>query len=183
MYYVISKLGTQDSEIGVATSKTMDQGTWTDHGAIGLPANGEYNRIDPNWISIGGKPYLNFGSYWQDIFQVEMQGPLKVSPVSPSHLAYNASLNHREEGSFMFQNGDWFYLLFSSGIANAYTPTYPAPGEEYSIRMCRSQSGTGDFVSSQLQFSSMPPILTSSPGRPRRHSLSAERRLHAPSQP
>jgi arabinan endo-1,5-alpha-L-arabinosidase len=148
MYYVISKLGTQDSEIGVATSQTMEPGSWTDHGAVGIPANGEYNRIDPNWISIGGQSYLNFGSYWNDIFQIEMQGPLQATNQEPRNLAFNGSLNHREEGSFMFQNGNWFYLLFSAGIANAYTATYPAPGEEYSIRMCRSQSGFNGFVRS-----------------------------------
>jgi arabinan endo-1,5-alpha-L-arabinosidase len=146
MYYVISKLGTQDSEIGVATSQTMEPGSWTDHGAVGIPANGQYNRIDPNWISIGGQSYLNFGSYWNDIFQIEMQGPLQAAAQESRNLAFNSSLNHREEGSFMFQNGNWFYLLFSAGIANAYTATYPAPGEEYSIRMCRSESGINGFV-------------------------------------
>ncbi|CAL5870491.1 uncharacterized protein PFLUO_LOCUS4728 [Penicillium psychrofluorescens] len=149
MYYVISKLGTQDSEIGVATSQTMEAGSWNDHGVVGIPANGEYNRIDPNWITIGGKPYLNFGSYWNDIFQIEMQGPLQAAAQAPRNLAFNGSLNHREEGSFMFQNGNWFYLLFSAGIANAYTATYPAPGEEYSIRMCRSESGISGFVDMQ----------------------------------
>ncbi|KAJ5979919.1 hypothetical protein N7481_007217 [Penicillium waksmanii] len=146
MYYVVSKLGTQTSEIGVATSKTMDPGSWTDHGVIGLPPNSAYNRIDPNWITIDGKQYLQFGSYWEDLFQVELESPLQVSSESPHQLAYNASLNHREEASTMFQHGDYYYLLFSGGIAGSYTADYPAPGEEYRIHMCRSTSGTGDFV-------------------------------------
>ena len=148
MYYVVSKLGTQTSEIGVATSTTMEPGTWTDHGIIGLPPNDAYNRIDPNWITIDGKQYLQFGSYWEDLFQVELASPLEVSTANPPHqLAYNASLNHREEASFMFQHGDYYYLLFSGGLAGGYTATYPDPGEEYRIHMCRSTSGTGDFVS------------------------------------
>lgn len=147
MYYVVSKLGTQTSEIGVATSETMEPGDWIDHGAIGLPVNSAYNRIDPNWINIQGKQYLQFGSYWQDLYQVQLDSPLKVSSATPHQLAYNASLNHREEAPFMFQHENFYYLLFSGGVAGGYTATYPAAGEEYRIHMCRSTSGTGDFVS------------------------------------
>lgn len=147
LYYVLSKLGTQTSNIGVATSKTLEPGSWTDHGAIGLPANSAYNRIDPNWIDIGGKQYLQFGSYWQDIFQVPMESPLKVGSVAPYQVAFNGSLNHRVEGSFLYKNGAYYYLFFSAGLAGGYTKDTPAPGEEYSIRVCRSSSGTGGFVS------------------------------------
>jgi arabinan endo-1,5-alpha-L-arabinosidase len=146
MYYVVSILGTQTSEIGVATSTTLEPGSWTDHGVIGLPANSAYNRIDPNWITIDGRQYLQFGSYWNDLYQVELASPLQVSSAAPHQLAYNASLNHREEASFMFQHGNYYYLLFSGGIADSYTATYPAAGEEYRIHMCRSTSGTGGFV-------------------------------------
>ncbi|KAJ5125906.1 hypothetical protein N7448_005218 [Penicillium atrosanguineum] len=146
MYYVLSQIGTQNSEIGVATSKTMEPGSWTDHGSVGIPANSEYNRIDPNWIEIDGKNYLNFGSFWQDIHQIEMETPLKVGSSAAYQLSYNATLNHREEGSFMFKNGDFYYLLYSDGIAGRYTATYPAQGEEYHIMVCRSTTGTGGFV-------------------------------------
>ncbi|KAJ5093457.1 hypothetical protein N7456_009318 [Penicillium angulare] len=146
MYYVLSKIGTQTSEIGVATSKTLEPGSWTDHGIVGIPANDDYNRIDPNWISIGGKQYLQFGSFWEDIFQVELTSALKVGSNTPYQIAYNASLNHRIEGSFLYEHGDYYYLFFSSGIAGSYTATYPAAGAEYSIRVCRSSSGTGGFV-------------------------------------
>ncbi|KAJ5948862.1 hypothetical protein N7454_002169 [Penicillium verhagenii] len=145
MYYVVSKLGTQTSQVGVATSETMEPGSWTDHGVIGIPANNNYNRIDPNWITIDGKQYLQFGSYWDDLYQVEISGPLTVGSATPHQLAFNASLNHREEASFMFYHEDYYYLLFSGGIAGSYTATYPAQGEEYRIHMCRSTSGTGDF--------------------------------------
>jgi arabinan endo-1,5-alpha-L-arabinosidase len=146
MYYVLSKTGTQNSEIGVATSKTMEPGSWTDHGSVGIPANSNYNRIDPNWVSIGGKNYLNFGSFWNDIHQIEMESPLKASSSAAYQLSYNQTLNHREEGAFMFQHGDYYYLLYSAGIAGRYTATYPPEGEEYNIRVCRSKSGTGGFV-------------------------------------
>jgi arabinan endo-1,5-alpha-L-arabinosidase len=147
MYYVLSKLGTQTSEIGVATSKTMEPGSWTDHGIIGIPANSAYNRIDPNWITIGGQQYLQFGSYWQDLYQVALENPLQVGSNTPHQIAYNASLNHRVEAAFLYQHGSYYYLFFSGGIAGSYTATYPAQGEEYRVHVCRSSSGTGGFVS------------------------------------
>ncbi|KAJ5621980.1 hypothetical protein N7528_005212 [Penicillium herquei] len=146
MYYVLSQLGTQNSQIGVATSTTLEPGSWTDHGPIGLPANSDYNRIDPSWIIIEGKQYLQFGSYWKDLYQVELESSLKVGSAVPHQLAYNASLNHREEASFIFQHDDYYYLLYSGGVAGSYTATNPPVGEEYRIHMCRSTTGTGGFV-------------------------------------
>ncbi|KAJ5316735.1 hypothetical protein PENANT_c016G08955 [Penicillium antarcticum] len=146
MYYVLSKIGTQNSEIGVATSKTMEPGSWTDHGVVGLPANSNYNRIDPAWISINGKDYMNFGSFWGDIYQVEMETPLKVGSATPHQISWNSTLNHREEGSYEFRHGDFYYLIYSAGIAGQYTQDYPPEGAEYHIRVCRSQTGLGDFV-------------------------------------
>ena len=34
LYYSVSSLGSQNSAIGLATSPSMEQGTWTDHGAV-----------------------------------------------------------------------------------------------------------------------------------------------------
>ncbi|KAJ5856417.1 uncharacterized protein N7529_010361 [Penicillium soppii] len=146
MYYVLSQIGTQNSQIGVATSKTMEPGSWTDHGSIGIPANVNYNRIDPAWISIGGKNILNFGSFWGDIHQVVMETPLTVGSATPYQVSWNATLNHREEGSYEFKHGDFYYLLYSAGIAGQYSKTAPAAGAEYHIRVCRSSTGLGDFV-------------------------------------
>lgn len=146
MYYVLSQLGTQNSQIGVATSKTLNSGSWTDHGIVGIPQNSAYNRIDPNWINIDGKEYLNFGSFWGDIYQVELETPLKVGSNTPHQIAYNETLNHREEGSFMYQHGAYHYLFISSGIAGGYTKTTPPPGAEYHISVCRSSGGSGGFV-------------------------------------
>lgn len=146
MYYCISKKGTQNSQIGVASSDTLEPGTWIDHGAVGIPANTAYNRIDPNWVSINGKSYLNFGSFWEDIFQIEMDTPRQVAATTPRQISYNPALNHREEGVYMFEHNGFHYLLLSCGIGGGYTATKPAPGAEYHIGVCRSSTGTGGFV-------------------------------------
>ena len=151
MYYVLSKLGTQNSEIGVATSPTMEPKSWTDHGIVGIPANSAYNRIDPNWIEVDGKQYLQFGSYWQGLFQIPMESPLHVESGSPHQLALNSSLNHRIEAPFLYQHDSYYYLFYSGGIAGSYTATSPPPGEEYRIDVCRSSSATGEFVSDSFR--------------------------------
>jgi hypothetical protein len=52
-----------------------------------LPANENYNRIDPAWISIGGKNYMNFGSFWGDIFlepwSVQLPGSIVLDVATP----------------------------------------------------------------------------------------------------
>lgn len=52
LYYSVSTLGSQESAIGLATSKTMEEGSWTDHGAImrshpGDKANGSTCLTQP----------------------------------------------------------------------------------------------------------------------------------------
>ena len=37
VYYAVSSLGSQNSGIGVATSKVLDSGSWVDHGALNIP--------------------------------------------------------------------------------------------------------------------------------------------------
>ena len=63
-YYAVSTFGTQESVIGVATSKTMEVGTWKDHGSTGLQSvNGsDYNCIDPAFHRADGTKYMTFGS-------------------------------------------------------------------------------------------------------------------------
>jgi arabinan endo-1,5-alpha-L-arabinosidase len=73
LYYSVSTFGAQNkSDIGVATSKTLEPGSWTDHGSIGIPLDKRYNRIDPNLLygSPGSPPLLAFGSFHDGIFQV-----------------------------------------------------------------------------------------------------------------
>ncbi|GAB1192670.1 hypothetical protein APSETT444_001863 [Aspergillus pseudonomiae] len=148
MYYAVSTLGSQNSVIGVATSKTMEPGSWTDHGSTGLSSDGSqgYNTIDANWIQIGDQQILNFGSYWQGLYQINLAGPLKIGNQAPARLAYNATGNHAIEAPFLFHQNNFFYLFFSSGKANGYDTNFPAPGEEYRINVCRSSTGRGDFV-------------------------------------
>ncbi|KAF7912290.1 uncharacterized protein EAF01_001311 [Botrytis porri] len=149
MYYAVSSFGTQNSAIGVATSTTMEVGSWTDHGATDISSSSGklYNAIDPNLILVGSTYYLNFGSFWDDIYQVAMAStPTKVGSSASYNLAYNSSGTHSEEGSYMFYYSGYYYLLISSGICCGYDTSKPAQGAEYKIIMGRSKTATGNFV-------------------------------------
>ncbi|RDW81483.1 arabinan endo-1,5-alpha-L-arabinosidase [Aspergillus mulundensis] len=160
MYYTVSTIGSRDSVIGLASSPDMAPESWTDHGAVFRSTNNDrYNAVDSNWVRIHGKPYLNFGSSWDGLFQVPLSlslmkdlkegtGGLATHAVQDalSHLASNATGHHRIEAPFLFQHRRWYYLLLSSGRADASEKNLPAQGEENRIMVCRSKNGRGEFV-------------------------------------
>ncbi|KAG9124375.1 hypothetical protein FRC07_011844 [Ceratobasidium sp. 392] len=153
VYYSISQFGTQNSVIGVATSKTMEYGSWADHGAVFSSKPGDnYNAIDANVIQAGGKLLLTFGSYWADIFQFEL-APSGLAPLSTSpqltHLVLNQTSPQSAEGGFIYkpQKSAYYYLFYSSGACCAFDPAaLPAPGDEYKVYVGRSKSPSGPFV-------------------------------------
>lgn len=149
VYYAVSTLGSQTSAIGLATSKTMKLGSWTDHGSVGVESNPDkaYNAIDPNLFEDGGHLLLTFGSYWQDLFQVQMSDN-GTEPISEPHqVAYEPAGNHHIEGSFLYRHGPFYYLFYSWGIGGHYDEKMPPPGQEYRIKVCRSLSPSYGFVS------------------------------------
>jgi len=122
MYYAVSTFGSQSSAIGIATSSTMDVGSWTDLGATGIASTSAkpYNAIDPNLIAVGSNYYLNFGSFWHDIYQAQMNAdPRKVSG-SAVNIEYSSAGTHPNEGSYMFYYSGYYYLLWSNGICCNY---------------------------------------------------------------
>ena len=65
MFYSVSSNGAKDSDIGVATSNSIDIGSWTDHGTLGIGNSSDYNRIDSNLMRVNadGSLKLSFGSF------------------------------------------------------------------------------------------------------------------------
>lgn len=147
MYYSVSTFGVQNSAIGVAVSDSLDVGTWTDLGSTGVESveGTPYNAIDPNLINAGGTWYMNFGSFWEDLFQVPMNDPPEQANGTPNQIAFDP-VTTAVEGVAMFQQGEFYYLFYSKGSCCGYDAELPAPGEEYKIMVCRSDSPTGGFV-------------------------------------
>ncbi|KAF3022569.1 hypothetical protein E8E14_013198 [Neopestalotiopsis sp. 37M] len=148
MYYAVSTFGSQSSAIGYATSTTMEYGSWTDHGATGISSTSAkpYNAIDPNLIAVGSSYYMNFGSFWGDLYQAPMASNAHTAASSSYQIAYQPSGSHAQEGSFMYYRSGYYYLFWSEGICCGYDTSKPASGAEYKIRVCRSTSATGGFV-------------------------------------
>lgn len=148
LYYSVSTFGSQNSAIGLATSSTMDPGTWTDKGAIGVTSSSSknYNAIDANLLQVGSSYVLSFGSFWGDIHQVSMNSAATKSASSAYQIEYYPSGTHPCEGSFIYYYSGYYYLTWSQGICCGYDTSKPAAGEEYKIMMCRSTSATGGFV-------------------------------------
>ncbi|KAI1474414.1 glycoside hydrolase family 43 protein [Daldinia sp. EC12] len=148
LYYSVSKFGVQDSAIGVATSSSLDVGTWKDLGSTGIRSSSgkPYNAIDPNLINADGTYYITFGSFWKDIHQVAMKNPPKAvaSGSSAVQVAFDP-VKTDEEGAFVFKHGSYYYLFFSKGKCCGYDTSRPAAGEEYKILVCRSTSATGGY--------------------------------------
>lgn len=151
LYYSVSTFGVQDSAIGVATSTSLDANTWTDRGATGIASSAgkPYNAIDGNLIYDGSKYLMSFGSFWHDLYQVQMKNPpLKTADGATSvNIAYKPEGEHAQEAAFVYRHGSYFYLFFSVGKCCGYDRSRPATGQEYKIQVCRSTSATGGYVS------------------------------------
>ncbi|KAE8349592.1 putative arabinan endo-1,5-alpha-L-arabinosidase A [Aspergillus coremiiformis] len=148
VYYSVSAFGTQDSSIGLASSRTMEPGTWTDNGAIGVTSrNGkQYNAIDANLLVDGHNKYMTFGSFWQDIFQVTLTPDAKRATSAAVNVAFDPAGTHAVEGPYLFKYNNLYYLFYSWGSCCHYDTQRPAPGQEYKIKVCRSNSPRGNFV-------------------------------------
>ncbi|CAI6301400.1 unnamed protein product [Periconia digitata] len=161
-YYSVSRMGSQDSDIGVATSKDAMPGTWTDHGSIGLPKRDEtlnYNRIDANFFKEckDCEPIMNYGSAWNDVYQTNLKKDyLSWGGTTPQQKVYNSTFSVGQtfasitEGAFLFwwKVGDkkYYYMFFSSGACCNSADQLAAPGEEYKIMVCRSETVNGRYV-------------------------------------
>ncbi|KAI9151456.1 putative arabinan endo-1,5-alpha-L-arabinosidase A [Paramyrothecium foliicola] len=151
IYYSVSRFGVQDSAIGVASSPTMDIGTWTDHGSTGVQSTegDRFNAIDANLINVNGQLYMSFGSFWEDLFLWPMENPLTIAPgSSPQQIAFDPPTTALE-APYIFQHDKFFYLFFSKGKCCGYDAEMPAPGEEYQIKVCRSATIDGEYVDSK----------------------------------
>lgn len=146
-FYTISKNGVRNSAIGVASSNSIDQGGWMDHGAVINTDKGPLsdmfpltvsNAIDASFIAdqSTGKPYLLWGSYWNGIFQLPLADDLlsveDEERLDAKHLVFLPEHKVKpQEGSFMTYREGYYYLWFSHGKCCDFHKGFPAMGKEY----------------------------------------------------
>lgn len=163
------------ANIHVATSQTMDPGSWIEHGGLDIPLNNAklanhasndgYNVLDASLLVVNGSTgaasdaqyYLSFGSYYSGLFQTSLNSPVDLqtntSVQGMNHLELNTTGGHSTEGSFQFawptdgSAATKYYLFFSSGQCCKFNKMgVPAPGDEYKVMVCRSDTPTGPFM-------------------------------------
>lgn len=156
LYYSVSKFATNNSGIGLATSRTAKPGTWIDRGPVirshaDDPATtdvneaSDYNAIDPG-LTIDGKGrwWLSFGSFWSGIKMVQLDpstGQLATSDPQVYSLASRPHIQYDPiEGAYIYPHGGWYYLFTSNDFCCR------GLGSTYNIRVGRSRSITGPYV-------------------------------------
>lgn len=161
------------ANIHVASSPTMEQGSWTTHGEMSIPLNNAklanhastdgYNVLDASLLvansSAGAQEYyLSFGSYYSGLYQTPLSSPTDlssdVSVEGMNRLEWNSTGGHSTEGSFQFawpvDGATKYFLFFSSGQCCKFNQNgVPAVGDAYKIMVCRSDAPTGPFVDDQ----------------------------------
>jgi arabinan endo-1,5-alpha-L-arabinosidase len=151
LLYSVSTFGSQDSEIGYASSSTLDTGSWTDHGSTGISSNrgSPFNAIDGNIVlGADGKMHMAFGSFWQDLFLVPLaggEGSIRRAG-EPRQVAFQPAGGHELEAAYVFPHSGAYYLFFSAGKCCALDRNRPPKGGEYRILVCRASRAEGPYV-------------------------------------
>lgn len=160
-YYTVSAKGSRDSAIGVATTTSLDGSPWTDHGVLINTGTGAGSGVWPYTITNAidasvvfdrdsGQAYLNYGSFWHDIWQVPLEDDLLSVRDGEAPDAVQLTFIPRaktkpEEGVWVSFRDGFYYAWFSHGNCCNFKNGFPGRGKEYSIRVGRSRSVRGPF--------------------------------------
>ncbi|KAI1344782.1 glycosyl hydrolase [Xylariaceae sp. FL0016] len=148
------------SSLLVASSKTLEVGSWQQHGRLPIDWSENYNQLDATLLQVQGannkrQLLFSFGSYQQGIYQIPMADPpIKLADnamQSITHLANNQTSGWPSgptEGAFTFQHGEFYYLFFSSGrcCVQPKTKTWLDVGDVYKVMVCRSKNPRSGYV-------------------------------------
>src|SRR3954467_501102 len=104
LYYAVSTFGKNDSAIGLATNKTLDQGSpdykWLDRGLVFRShKTDDFNAIGPNLADDRkGGQWLDFGSFWGGIKMIKIDAETG-KPSAVDHKVYFLASRRRTNTS------------------------------------------------------------------------------------
>ncbi|GAB3985626.1 family 43 glycosylhydrolase [Plantactinospora veratri] len=118
LYYAASSFGTNNSVIGLATSRTLDPASpaygWVDHGMVMRSSGTDtFNAIDPDVVfDADGQPWLSFGSFW-DGLRIRRLDRSTGMPADGTlhHIASRGGASI--EGPAIVRRGGYYYLFAS----------------------------------------------------------------------
>jgi arabinan endo-1,5-alpha-L-arabinosidase len=117
IYYAGSSFGSNDSVIGLATTKSLESPAFSDQGmVVQSTTSDDFNAIDPN-VSFDQNcaPWLAYGSFWSGIKLHKLDaatGRLATDDTNTYALAARGGSNAIEAASIVSHNG--YYYLFVS---------------------------------------------------------------------
>lgn len=163
LYYAVSTFGKNDSAIGLATNKTLDQHSpdykWVDQGLVFRSKNGDdFNAIDPNLaVDRKGNEWLNFGSFWGGVKMIRIDAQTG-KPSSTDHTVYSLASRLRRNSSasagtpppknsieapFIVRRGKFYYLFVS------FDYCCRGANSTYNVVVGRSREITGPYRDKQ----------------------------------
>ena len=125
VYYAVSTFGSNISDIGLVTNKTLDPKSpnyhWDDQGKVfGSVKSDDFNAIDPNLaIDDQGGQWLAFGSFWSGI-KMRSVDPATGKLSTKNKKLYSLASRPRSpeqpgaiEAPYIFRRGRYYYLFVS----------------------------------------------------------------------
>jgi hypothetical protein len=156
LYYAVSSFGTIDSAIGLVTTPSLTNPTWTDQGKVvqSDPAccvqpetdTTSINTIDPSiLVAANGSIWMSFGSYFDGIavIQINPATGKRLNTTSIGTKIASSSLSsfgNITEASYLYQRGAYYYLFLNYGSCCSGVDS------TYNIRVGRSQNVTGPYL-------------------------------------
>ena len=144
LYYSCSTFGALQSAIGVATSPSLNNPTWTDQGVVvNSLSSGNYlttvNAIDPAiFKDDDGKVYMTYGSWFGGIAIVEIDS---ITGKTVGDITKVAGGNHQSyEGAYLMKHDGYYYLFINRGLCCS------GVNSTYYIIVGRSTSVTGTYT-------------------------------------
>ncbi|WP_295694617.1 arabinan endo-1,5-alpha-L-arabinosidase [Lapillicoccus sp.] len=154
LYYSVSSFGSNQSAIGLATSRTAAPGSWTDQGLVYASHDAAHsptgvaddlNAIDPGLlVDAQGRWQLSLGSFWTGIKMIQLDPatgkPSSATPTRTS-LAERPKVQYDPiEGAYIYLHDGWYYLFTSNDFC------CQGLNSTYNIRVGRSRTPTGPYL-------------------------------------
>ena len=144
LYYAASSFGTNNSVIGLATTRSLEKPQWVDRGMVLRTTSGveNVNAIDPD-VSFdrAGNAYLSYGSFWDGLRMRKLDvrtGLLSTTDTTEHRIASRGGMAI-EGPSVTYRNG-WYYLFVSFDFCCR------SLNSDYRVMVGRSRSITGPYA-------------------------------------
>jgi arabinan endo-1,5-alpha-L-arabinosidase len=141
-------------DIALATSTTMDDGSWVDRGSIGLPEDHKhYSSLGANLLlpnNSPSPPHRAWGSHGTGMYGIDM-ATTPFTVLSSEKVAQELVADNEwpaspllNEGPFQYHFGGYVYLFYSRG--NCCPGPSDTIDDVYGVEICRSQNAKGPYV-------------------------------------